>query len=179
MYRELTPADHLNVIGIEGEALPDVALIVGAMAVQETGERFSAYLRKPGPLAPLPLLRRRMARDARRAGRLLRRANGCRARAYLVWRRRAHGGAARLVRRSQHGTAFGDVIVPRHAERQDGTSDWYLPKGILADSTPALSDAITRSLTGRDITVHEQAIYSTPALLAESREVIADWSRHG
>ncbi len=79
----------------------------------------------------------------------------------------------------QEGHGLGDVIVPRHAERQDGVSDWYLAKGILADSTPALSAAIVDALRQREVPANEHAIYSTPALLAESREVIADWSRHG
>ena len=79
----------------------------------------------------------------------------------------------------QEGHGLGDVIVPRHAERQDGVSDWYLAKGILADSTPALSAAIVDALRRREVPANEHAIYSTPALLAESREVIADWSRHG
>jgi uridine phosphorylase len=79
----------------------------------------------------------------------------------------------------QEGTRLGDVVVPRHAERQDGVSDWYLPKGILADATPELANAISAKLRARQIPVNEHAIYSTPALLAESREVIADWSRHG
>lgn len=79
----------------------------------------------------------------------------------------------------QPGMGLGDVIVPRHAERQDGVSDWYLPKGILADATPRLATAVASELRRRGIPVVEHAIYSTPALLAESREVIADWSRHG
>ena len=79
----------------------------------------------------------------------------------------------------QPGTRLGDVVVPRHAERQDGASDWYLAKGILADATPELANAISERLRARDIPVNEHAIFSTPALLAESREVIADWSRHG
>lgn len=79
----------------------------------------------------------------------------------------------------QSGTKLGDVVVPRHAERQDGVSDWYLPKGILADATPELAAAIAARLRERAIPVHEKPIYSTPALLAESREIIADWSRHG
>jgi uridine phosphorylase len=79
----------------------------------------------------------------------------------------------------QEGTKLGDVVVPRHAERQDGVSDWYLSKGILADATPELANAIVKKLRERDIPLNEHAIYSTPALLAESREVIADWSRHG
>jgi purine-nucleoside phosphorylase len=58
-------------------------------------------------------------------------------------------------------------------------SDWYLSKGILADSTPELSSAIVNELLKRNVPIDERAIYSTPALLAESREVIADWSRHG
>ena len=49
----------------------------------------------------------------------------------------------------QPGMALGDVLVPRHAERQDGVSDWYLAKGILADSTPGLSSAITANLKVR------------------------------
>jgi uridine phosphorylase len=179
MYRELTATDHLNVIGIDSDALPDVALIVGAMAVQETGERFSAYLENPVRLRRFPCF----VAEWRGMKVALGACFGGPMAAVLVhtW---CGAGVPTVVQLGwygalQHGTAFGDVIVPRHAERQDGTSDWYLPKGILADSTPALSEAITATLTKRDITVHEQAIYSTPALLAESREVIADWSRHG
>jgi purine-nucleoside phosphorylase len=54
-----------------------------------------------------------------------------------------------------------------------------LPKGILADATPEFADAIASHLQAAVVPVERHAIYSTPALLAESREVIADWSRHG
>ena len=74
-------------------------------------------------------------------------------------------------------TALGDVIDPRHAERQDGVSDWYLPKGILADASSGLADAISTMLRDRGVPVNEHAIYSTPALLAESREVNRPRSR--
>jgi uridine phosphorylase len=79
----------------------------------------------------------------------------------------------------QPGTSLGDVAVPRHAERQEGVSDWYLPKGILADASEDLAEAIADRLCAREMAVNRHAIYSTPAILAESREVIADWSRHG
>src|SRR5206468_1593230 len=65
------------------------------------------------------------------------------------------------------------------AERQDSVSDWYLPKGILADATPELVSAICVRLEERGIPTSDRAIFSMPALLADSRDVIADWSRHG
>ncbi len=179
MYRELTAADHRRVLGIEEAEVPDLLLLLGIFDVHAGGERFAAYLEAPRRLKRFPAY-------LAKAGGLkvaLAAALGSPMAAMHVHTFCAAGTPA-VVQLGwfgalQPGMAFGDVVVPRHAERQDGTSDWYLPKGILADATPALASAITAALRTRDIPVSEHAIFSTPALLAESREVIADWSRHG
>ncbi|MEX2080321.1 MAG: hypothetical protein WEC33_01790 [Dehalococcoidia bacterium] len=180
MYRELEAADHQRMLGLEPAELPDIALLVGMFDVSES-ERFAGYLESQrreerrfphgwygeyrglrvsvtgvfgGPMAAL------VAHVYCGAG--------VPVVAQLGW----YGAL-------QRGSKVGDVLVPRHAEREDGVSDWYLAKGILADASGELVDGVTTQLTARGIDANTHAIYSTPALLAESREVIADWSRHG
>lgn len=183
MYRELQAEDHRRILAISEEEIPDVLLLLGVFDVHEGAARFARYLddarylrngRKglPGWLGSSHGLKVGLAASfggpmaAMHAHTWL--AAGTPAVVQLGW----YGAL-------QHGSALGDVSVPRHAERQDGVSDWYLPKGILADSTPELSASIAANLRAAGVGVNEHAIYSTPALLAESREVIGDWSRHG
>jgi uridine phosphorylase len=179
VYRELHAADHRNILGIEEHEVPDVLLLVGVMDVHRTGQRFAAYLdkareltRSPGYLGRLGTVRVGLACAL----------GGPMAALHVhTW---LGAGVPAVVQLGwfgalQHGTGIGDVVVPRHAEREDGVSDWYLPKGILADATPEFADAIADRLVAADVPVERHPIYSTPAILAESREVIADWSRHG
>ncbi|KAA0240798.1 MAG: hypothetical protein HUU14_09155 [Dehalococcoidia bacterium] len=179
MYRELTAEDHRRILGIEAGQVPDVVLLVGLFSIERGAGRFAAYLEDPQLLKSYPAYLcgyhgLKVAVAACFGGPM----------AALHAHTWCGAGAPAIVQLGwfgalQHGIAPGDVVVPRHAERQDGVSDWYLPKGILADSTPGLSAAVTARLRSRNIPVHEHAIYSTPAILAESREVISDWSRHG
>jgi uridine phosphorylase len=179
MYREMTAADHHRVLGIDAESVPDIVFILGVLDVHAGTARFSEYLERPEPLRRFP------GYLATHSGF---RVGLCGAFGAPMAAFHAHtwiaAGAATVVQLGwygalQPGTQLGDVCVPRHAERQDGASDWYLPKGILADASSDLSGLIAERLRGEDVTVHQQAIYSTPALLAESRDVILDWSRHG
>lgn len=183
MYRELTAADHRRVLGITDDEVPDVLLLLGILDVEMGARRFAAYIEDPFLLreerktVPAWLGRWKGLKVALAA------ALGAPMAAFWVHSFVA-AGTPRVVQLGwygalQHGTSLGDVVVPRHAERQDGASDWYLAKGILADATPALATAIATQIAARGITVEERAIFTTPALLAESREVIADWSRHG
>jgi len=179
MYRELTAADHRRVLGIEESHVPDVLLLVGLFSIESGAGRFAAYLEDPTRLEGYPgyvcgYHGLQVAVAACFGGPMA----AVHAHTWLS------AGTPAVVQLGwygalQAGTSLGDVIVPRHAERQDGVSDWYLSKGILADSTPELSGAIVAELRKRNVAVDEHAIYSTPALLAESRQVIADWSRHG
>jgi uridine phosphorylase len=179
VYRELLAEDHRRIIGIAEQDVPEVLLLVGVFAVHEGAQRFSAYLDEAARLPHYPawLGRRGPLRVA---------LAGCFGGPMAAMHAHTFCGAgvSTVVQLGwfgalQPGMALGDVLVPRHAERQDGVSDWYLPKGILSDATPDLSAAICRRLRERGIATDEHAIFSTPALLAESREVIADWSRHG
>jgi uridine phosphorylase len=179
MYRELTAEDHRRMLRLEAADVPDVLLLVGVFDVQSGAERFAGYLDSaehrrwvPHWLGRFGALRVAVAACFGGPMAALQAHTWCGAGVKTVVQLGWYGAL-------QHGTALGDVVVPRHAERQDGVSDWYLPKGILADASPEMSGAIRDALHGAGITVHEHAIYSTPALLAESREVIADWSRHG
>jgi uridine phosphorylase len=185
MYKELGREDHLRMLNLEPEQLPRVLLLLGVFDVYEGAKRFAGYLedavysRSELSASGIPYY---LGSHAGVRVALASSFGGPMA-AFMAhtW---AAAGIPAIVQLGwygalQHGTELGDVVVPRHAERQDGVSDWYLPKGILADATPELSSAIVSSLRDRGITVHEHGIYSTPALLAESREVIADWSRHG
>lgn len=178
MYRELTAADHRRVLGLRDEPLPDLLILLGVFDVESGGARWASYL-------GLERMRRYPAWTGEAGGLRVALAaclGGPMAAIHVhTW---CGAGVPTVVQVGwygalQHGTALGDVAVPRHAERQDGVSDWYLPKGILADATPGLADGIAARLREGGVTVHEHAIFSTPALLAESREVVADWSRHG
>jgi uridine phosphorylase len=179
VYRELTPDDHRRVMGVSEADVPDVLLVVGAFDVHTTAERFITYLQSPQRLRAVPCYLGRSG--AVRVG--LAACFGGPMAAQWVHTFCA-AGTPRVVQLGwfgalQPGMALGDVVVPRHAERADGVSDWYLAKGILADATPALATGIAAHVRARGIPVNEHAIVSTPALLAESREVISDWSRHG
>lgn len=179
MYRELEESDHQRVLGITADQVPDALLLLGIFDVHAGGERFAGYLdtaermrRFPAWLGTAGGLK--VALAAALGGPMA-------AMHTHTW---LGAGTKTVVQLGwygalQPGTHLGDVVVPRHAEREDGVSDWYLPKGILADATPELAAAISAELRSRDVPVSEHAIYSTPALLAESRDVIADWSRHG
>lgn len=179
MYKEMTAEDHLRVLGLPPEDVPDVLLLLGIFDVHTGGARFASYLEDAQPLRRHPgyVARHGDLKVALSAG-----FGGPMAAFHAhTW---IAAGVTTVVQLGwygalQHGTALGDVVVPRHAERQDGVSDWYLPKGILADASPELNEAIATELRARNVTVNEHGIFSTPALLAESREVIADWSRHG
>lgn len=179
MYRELTPEDHQRVAGLRGEPVPDLLLLVGMLAVHEGGQRFAGYLedakynsRFPGYLARHGGLNIALSTAFGGPMAAMHAHTWCGAGVPVVVQLGWFGAL-------QHGMRLGDVIVPRHAERQDGASDWYLAKGILADSSPALDDLVCARLEAGNIPFGRHGIYSTPALLAESREVIADWSRHG
>lgn len=183
MYRELTADDHLKILGLSREELPDVLLLLGIFDVHAGAARFAAYLEDttflPDEHRGIPSWLGSFA--GVRAGLVAAFGGPMAALHAHTW---CAAGVPVVIQLGwfgalQPGSALGDVIVPRHAERQDGVSDWYLPKGILADSSPELSAAIVRHLQRRSIPVGEHSIYSTPALLAESREVIADWRRHG
>jgi uridine phosphorylase len=179
MYRELSAEDHRRVLGLTEAELPDVLLLLGVFDIAGGAERFSTYIEGP--------------RWHRRFTSWLGTYNGLK-----VGLAAAFGGPMAAVHAHtwlaagvpavaqlgwfgalQHGSDLGDVVVPRHAERQDGVSDWYLPKGILADASVDLAAGVRAELDRRGVPNDAHAIYSTPALLAESRDVIADWSRHG
>ena len=185
MYKELAAEDHLRMLRLTPDQVPEVLLLVGIFDVHRGAERFSGYLEEPRSsrsetsVSGIPYFigthkGTRVALAACFGGPM----------AAMFAHTWCGAGVKTVVQLGwygalQPGTKLGDVVVPRHAERQDGVSDWYLAKGILADATPELAQGIVAKLQERDIPVHEQAIFSTPALLAESREVIADWSRHG
>jgi len=185
MYKELGAEDHLRMLALTEQDLPRALLLVGAFDVHAVAQRFSAYLddvrhsRSETSVSGIPYYLGthagvRVALAACFGGPM----------AALFAHTWCGAGVQTVVQLGwygalQPGTSLGDVVVPRHAERQDGVSDWYLAKGILADSTPILSQSIVSHLRERGIPADEHGIYSTPALLAESREVIADWSRHG
>jgi len=179
MYRELGPPELRRLLGLEVEDLPEVLLLVGIFDVEHGAKRFARYLDDSAQHLRFPSYRgtykgRRVAVAAALGGPMA-------AMHVHTW---AGAGVPVVVQLGwygalQAGTNLGDVVVPSHAEREDGVSDWYLSKGILADASPALCDAIAAQLSARQITVGRKAIYSTSALLAESREVIADWGRHG
>jgi uridine phosphorylase len=179
MYRELGPDDHRRILGIEPEQVPDVLLLLGMFDVHRGAQRFSAYLEDAQPLRKFPGF-------LGRSGELKVGLAACFGGPMSALHAHTWCGAGTPVvvqlgwfGALQPGMQLGDVVVPRHAERQDSVSDWYLSKGILSDATPELAATIVASLKARSIAVSEHAIYSTPALLAESREVITDWSRHG
>jgi uridine phosphorylase len=179
VYRELLPEDHRRLLQVSEEDVPDVLLLVGLFSVHEGARRWAGYAGATDYHDGIPHYRGRFG-DLKVA--VAAAFGGPMAALHVhAW---CAAGVPAVVQLGfygalQPGTTFGDVAVPRHAERQEGVSDWYLPKGILADASDDLADAIAERLGAHDFAVNRHAIYSTPAILAESREVIADWSRHG
>lgn len=179
MYRELGPEDHRRMLGLEQKELPEALLLVGVFAIEDASARFASYFDTAEKHRRFPSYLttwrgRRFALATCFGGPM----------AALHVHTWLGAGVPTVIQLGwfgalQEGMQLGDVIVPSHAEREDGVSDWYLPKGLLADSSPELSDTVAARLEARSISVVRRAIYSTPALMAESREVIADWSRHG
>ncbi|MFN0094788.1 MAG: hypothetical protein ACKVVT_08430 [Dehalococcoidia bacterium] len=179
MYKELGPGDHQRAIGISDDDVPDVLAFIGAFGATRTAARFARYLDDAGELPRMeswigPKHGLKVALAAGMGGPLA---------AFLVhtW---VGAGVPRVVQLGwygalQPGTGLADVAVPHHAAREDGTSDWYLPKGLLADATPELQRRVAAGLRAEGVPVHESAIFTTPALLAESSDVISDWQRHG
>lgn len=180
MYREMLAEDHRRVIGLSEDEIPHVLLLLGSFNVHTGAERFASYLGDVQPLKKgIPGYVGRF--EDLRVGLVAAFGGPMAAFHAHTW---AAAGVPCIAQLGwygalQPGTELADVVVPRHAERQDGVSDWYLPKGILADASPELAEATVAELEARGVRVDQHAIYSTPALLAESREVIADWSRHG
>lgn len=179
MYRELDAAGLRAILRIDEAQTPDVLVIVGELNVQRAASRMAAYLEEPQQLRGTPgfLCRYRGMKVAVEAAFGAAMAGNyvhlwCGAGVPVVYQLGWFGAL-------QHGMDAGDVVVPHHAAREDGVSDWYLPKGILADATPELASAIGATLRERGVNVNEGPLFTTPALLAESREVIVDWSRHG
>jgi uridine phosphorylase len=179
VYRELAPEDHRRMLQVGADEIPDVLLLVGLFNVHEGAERWAGYAGASDYYEGIPHYRGqfgdlKVAVAAAFGGPMaaLHVHAWCAAGVPLVLQLGYYGAL-------QGGTSLGDVVVPRHAERQEGVSDWYLPKGILADASEDVADAIAECLYANGMVVNRHAIYSTPAILAESREVIADWSRHG
>lgn len=179
MYRELAPEDHRRILGLSEAELPDILLLLGVFDVTAGAERFSGYLENPA------WHRRFVAWLGSHRGLKVGLVGAFGGPMAAMHAHTWIGAGVPIVAQVgwfgalQHGTNLADVVVPRHAERQDGVSDWYLPKGILADASPELASAVRAELDRRQVPNDAHAIYSTPALLAESRDVIADWSRHG
>jgi uridine phosphorylase len=179
VYRELSREDHRRMLQVGPDEIPDALLLVGLFNVHEGAERWGAYAGATEYHNGIPHYRGqfgdlKVAVAGAFGGPMaaLHVHAWCAAGVPLVVQLGYYGAL-------QEGTNLGDVAVPRHAERQEGVSDWYLPKGILADASEDVAGAIADCLYEHGMVVNRHAIYSTPAILAESREVIADWSRHG
>jgi len=159
--------------------MPDTLVIFGEIAVHQAARRLAGYL---GEFEFLPHFPGYFAtHDGRRIA--VQAAFGGAMAAHYVhaW---CGAGVKTVIQLGwfgalQHGMDAGDVVVPVQAAREDGVSDWYLPKGILADASPELASAVGAAIRAKGIAVNEGPLFTTPAMLAESREVILDWSRHG
>ena len=179
MYRELDAARLRTLLRIDEDQLPGVLIVMGERHVQRAASRMAAYLEDPHELRATPGylcwykglgVAAVGAFGAAMAGDYVH--LWCGAGVPLVFQLGWFGAL-------QHGMDAGDVVVPHHAAREDGVSDWYLPKGILADATPELASAVGARLRGHGLNVSEGPLSTTPAMFAQSREVVADWSRHG
>ena len=179
MYQEMDAAVLRGMLRIEEADLPDALLIVGEFRTARALERFGSYFDSP---------KRHRGSDGWLVERHGRRyaievAFGAAMAGHLVhlWCGAGVGTVVQLgwFGALQPGLAAGDVLVPTHAAREEGVSDWYLPKGILAGASADLASGIAGRLRDLPGDVIEGPIFTTPSMLAESREVIADWGRHG
>jgi uridine phosphorylase len=179
VYRELDPAAHRRMLGITEDGLPDVLVIFGELAVERAAKRMADHLEEP---EYLPRWGGYLANFRGRRVALHAAFGGAMAAHYVhIW---CGAGVKNVLQLGwfgalQHGMDAGDVVVPSHAAREEGVSDWYLPKGVLADATPELASAVSSSIRSIGVAVNQGPLFTTPSMLAESRDVVSDWSRHG
>ena len=179
MYREMDASALRKAIRVSEAELPEALLVVGEFRIARALERLAGYFdsaqKQRGTDGWL------VEHDGRRYA--IEVAFGAAMAGNIVhlW---CGAGVPTVVQLGwfgalQPGSTAGDVLVPTHAAREEGVSDWYLAKGILADASPELAGAIGERLHALPGGVLEGPISTTPSMLAESREVIADWGRHG
>ena len=76
------------------------------------------------------------------------------------------------------GIGAGDVVCATAGHCGDGASQCYLPGRDVVEATPALVEQI-RSLAPAGVTLHQGALWTTAALLAEGRGELETWARQG
>ncbi|MBU1930622.1 hypothetical protein KJ972_03885, partial [Candidatus Micrarchaeota archaeon] len=69
-------------------------------------------------------------------------------------------------------------LVPTWAGKGDGASKYYLHQG-KADSTLALREQLANVSVAKGFRVFKKPIFSTSAILAETKGMIRNWSKKG
>ena len=66
----------------------------------------------------------------------------------------------------------GDLIVAQNALRGDGVTQYYVDKNFVPESDKALSNNLVKAAQQTGLTVHQGMVWSTDAILRETREVV-------
>jgi uridine phosphorylase len=82
------------------------------------------------------------------------------------------GGLVRSMR-------VGDILLPHEAIRADGASDWYLPKNTVPRASKDVHDWLHIELHSKHVVHRIGPIFTTTAMLAETPEIIQNWSDNG
>ncbi len=79
----------------------------------------------------------------------------------------------------QEHTHIGDVVIPTHAHREEGTSFHYLPPGVMPHASGELVSAVENSAAQTDLTIHKGPLWTTDAIYRETRAKINKFRQMG
>jgi len=73
----------------------------------------------------------------------------------------------------------GDFLIPTKSEKGDGASQYYAMPHQIADSSKDMNQILIEILGKAGHAYHIGPMYSTSAMLGETKEMIADWNKKG
>lgn len=74
---------------------------------------------------------------------------------------------------------YGDILIVREAEMQDGTAHWYLPNEKTVTSSESLVSAAVDYCEKKGYSYVVGRVLSTSAMLIETSEMVNDWASNG
>lgn len=79
----------------------------------------------------------------------------------------------------QNDVGLGQVVLPTHAVREDGTSHHYLPRDVPCRPDGSLLDALHRGLRQKSVVAKAGPVWTTDALYRETEEKIDKYRAQG